>query len=72
MSGLDEVAGSSLYHAGTKLSDAGEIVSNGGRVMAITSLGSSIQVALNQSLENAEKIQYENKYYRKDIGFEFL
>ena len=72
MSGLDEVAGSSLYHAGTKLSDAGEIVTNGGRVMAITSLGSSIQEALSQSLENAEKIQYENKYYRKDIGFEFL
>jgi phosphoribosylamine--glycine ligase len=40
--------------------------------MAITSLGSSIQEALNQSRENAEKIQFENKYYRKDIGFEFL
>jgi phosphoribosylamine--glycine ligase len=72
MSGLDEVAGSSLYHAGTKLSDVGEIVTNGGRVMAITSLGSSIQEALSQSLENAEKIHYDNKYYRKDIGFEFL
>jgi phosphoribosylamine--glycine ligase len=72
MSGLDEVAGSTLYHAGTKFSDAGEIVTNGGRVMAITSLGSSIQEALNQSRENAEKIQFENKYYRKDIGFEFL
>jgi phosphoribosylamine--glycine ligase len=72
MSGLDEVAGSTLYHAGTKLSDAGEIVTNGGRVMAITSLGSSIQEALSQSLENAERIHYDNKYYRKDIGFEFL
>lgn len=72
MRGMDEVVGSTLYHAGTKLSETGELLSNGGRVMAITSLGLNIKEALNQSLSNAEKITYENKYYRKDIGFEFL
>ena len=72
MSGMDSVVGSTLFHAGTKLSEAGELLSNGGRVMAITSLGSNIQEALNLSLQNAERISYENKYYRKDIGFEFL
>ena len=72
ISGMNEVLGSTLYHAGTKLNETGELLSNGGRVMAITSLGSSLKDALNQSLSNAEKISYENKYYRKDIGFEFL
>jgi phosphoribosylamine--glycine ligase len=72
MSGMDSVEGSTLYHAGTKLSETGELLSNGGRVMAVTSLGSNIKEALNLSLQNAEKISFENKYYRKDIGFEFL
>jgi phosphoribosylamine--glycine ligase len=72
MSGMDSVEGSTLYHAGTKLSETGELLSNGGRVMAVTSLGSNIKEALNQSLQNAEKISFENKYYRKDIGCEFL
>jgi phosphoribosylamine---glycine ligase len=72
ISGMNEVLGSTLYHAGTKLNETGELLSNGGRVMAITSLGSSLKDALNQSLSNAEKVSYENKYYRKDIGFEFL
>ena len=72
ISGMNEVLGSTLYHAGTKLNETGELLSNGGRVMAITSLGLSLKDALNQSLSNAEKVSYENKYYRKDIGFEFL
>ena len=72
ISGMNEVLGSTLYHAGTKLNETGELLSNGGRVMAITSLGSSLKDALTQSLSDAEKISYENKYYRKDIGFEFL
>ncbi|MDP3929131.1 MAG: phosphoribosylamine--glycine ligase [Bacteroidota bacterium] len=72
MSGMDSVEGSTLYHAGTKLSETGEWLSNGGRVMAVTSLGSNIKEALNLSLQNAEKISFENKYYRKDNGFEFL
>lgn len=71
MSGFTDVKDSMLLHAGTTNKD-GQIVTNGGRVLAITSLGSDIQDALAKSYKNAELIQYEGKYYRKDIGYEFL
>ncbi|HEY9178523.1 MAG TPA: phosphoribosylglycinamide synthetase C domain-containing protein, partial [Flavipsychrobacter sp.] len=71
MSGFDLVKDSMLLHAGTVNKD-GQIVTNGGRVLAVTSLGSDIQNALAKSYKNAEHIQYEGKYYRKDIGYEFL
>jgi len=70
MTGFDEVKNSMLLHAGTALKD-GHIVTNGGRVLAITSFGKDIQDALGTSYANAEHIQYEGKYYRKDIGYEF-
>lgn len=70
MSGFDQVKDSMLLHAGTALKD-GHIVTNGGRVLAITSYGKDIQAALAVSYTNAEHIQYEGKYYRKDIGYEF-
>jgi phosphoribosylamine--glycine ligase len=72
MSNFEEASGSKLYHAGTKISENNEILSNGGRVLAITSLADTIQEAVKISRENAEKIEFENKYYRRDIGFEFL
>lgn len=72
MTGFDEVKDSLLFHAGTKKSDNGDLVSNGGRLLAITSFGSNVKEAVIKSLNNAEKIQYEGKYYRKDIGYEFL
>ena len=72
MSGLNLVQDSTLYHAGTKQGDNGEVLSNGGRVMAVTSFGSNIQEALAKSLASAELVQYQNKYYRRDIGYEFL
>jgi phosphoribosylamine--glycine ligase len=72
MSNFEEASGSKLYHAGTKISENNVIISNGGRVLAITSLADTIQEAVKISRENAEKIEFENKYYRRDIGFEFM
>ncbi len=72
MTGFDQTANSLLFHAGTKQNDKGEIVTNGGRVLAITSFGNTVKEAVAQSFTNAEKIQYEGKYYRKDIGYEFV
>lgn len=61
---------SSIYfHAGTK-EEAGEIKTNGGRVLAITSFGSDHKSAVQNSLEQAPKIQFDGKYFRTDIGFD--
>ncbi len=70
MTGFDKVQGSTLFHAGTANKD-GEIVTSGGRVIAITSYGNTIQEALATSYQNAECIEYAGKYYRRDIGYEF-
>jgi phosphoribosylamine--glycine ligase len=72
MTGFDEVNDSLLFHAGTKKNDNGDLVSNGGRLLAISSFGNNVKEAVTKSLTNAEKIQYDGKYYRKDIGYEFL
>ena len=69
MSGLDIPTDSILFHAGTK-QEGNDIVTNGGRVLAITSLAENKEQALNQSKTLAEKIDFEGKYYRKDIGFD--
>lgn len=71
MTGLHDVKGSLLFHAGTAEKD-GQVITNGGRVLAVTSLGDSIKLALGKSYENAPKISYEGVYYRKDIGWEFV
>ncbi len=68
---LEEVRNSTIYHAGTK-SENGHILTNGGRVMAITSTGNNIREAISASLENAEKVDFNNMYYRKDIGQDLL
>jgi phosphoribosylamine--glycine ligase len=65
--GLDHVDSSRIYHAGTKLFN-GSVITAGGRVMAVTSLGSTMSRALEKSLVNAETIQFEGKYFRRDIG----
>lgn len=70
MTGFEQVEGSILFHAGTTDKESG-VVTNGGRVLAITSYGNDIKEALATSYRNAEKINYEGKYYRKDIGYEF-
>ena len=58
-----------VFHAGTQ-EIGGIVTTNGGRVMAVTSFGETFEEALANSLKNAEKIKYEGKYYRKDIGFD--
>jgi len=69
MTGIDGVENSIVFHAGTKNSE-GNLVTNGGRVMALTSFGDDFKSAVAQSLENAEKVDFEGKYFRKDIGFD--
>lgn len=71
MTGFDQVEGSILFHAGTKLTD-GQVVTNGGRVLAISSLGDNIEAAVQQSLQGAERIVFEGKYYRRDIGQDLI
>jgi phosphoribosylamine--glycine ligase len=67
ISGLDEVSDSIAFHAGTKLEN-NKVVTNGGRVIAISSYGNTMEEALQKSFANAERIHYEGKYYRRDIG----
>ncbi|MBK7764545.1 MAG: phosphoribosylamine--glycine ligase [Bacteroidetes bacterium] len=69
--GADEIKDSIVFHAGTKIQDE-VLQTNGGRVIAITTLANSLQEALQTSKQNAERIQFEGKYYRKDIGWEFV
>lgn len=67
ITGLNDVIDSIAFQAGTKL-DGDNIVTNGGRVIAITSIANTMEEALKRSFANAERINYEGKYYRKDIG----
>lgn len=69
ISGLDKVEDSIVFHAGTALKD-GQVVTNGGRVIAVSSYGASKEAALAQSFANANKICFEKKYFRSDIGFD--
>jgi len=69
MSGFADTENSFLFHAGTKFK-GDDVVTDGGRVLAISSYGASMKEALAQSYKNAEKINYEGKYYRKDLGFD--
>ena len=69
INGLDLVETSIVFHAGTK-NENGSVITNGGRVIAITSYGEDMKSALKKSYANADKIQFTDKYYRKDIGFD--
>ena len=69
ITGLDEVSGSIAFHAGTTTT-GDQIVTDGGRVIAVSSYGNSKDEALLQSFENVRKIKFDKKNFRKDIGFD--
>ena len=69
ITGLDRVTDSILFHAGTKLQD-GTVVTSGGRVIAVSSYGANKADALARSYANVEKIDFDKKYFRRDIGFD--
>jgi phosphoribosylamine--glycine ligase len=71
--GLEEITDSFIFHAGTKLSGKeNKLITNGGRVLALTSLAYRMEDATFASLKNAAQVRYSNKYYRKDIGEDLL
>lgn len=70
ITGLENVTDSIVFHAGTK-AQGDKLFTNGGRVLAVTSYGASIQDAVATSLNSISKIRFDGMYYRKDIGYEF-
>lgn len=71
VSGLEGIHNSQVFHSGTALKD-GQVVTNGGRVFAVTSFGKTISEAVGKSFEGAEQISYDKKYYRSDIGKDLI
>ena len=69
ISGIENVTDSLVFHAGTK-KDNETIITNGGRVLAVTSLGDNFEEAIKKSYQNIEKLDFDTMYYRKDIGFD--
>ena len=67
--GLNEVDGSIVFHAGTKELN-GQVVTNGGRVLSVTSFGDNYREATKKSYQNVEKLHFDKMYFRKDIGFD--
>lgn len=69
ISGIEMVKDSIVFHAGTSLKD-NEVITNGGRVLAVTSYGKTYKEAIAQSYDSISKINFEKMYFRKDIGFD--
>lgn len=67
--GLNNISDSIVFHAGT-VADGPAVMTNGGRVLAVTSYGKDIQTALEKSYKNIDNIKFDKAYYRKDIGFD--
>ena len=65
--GIDDVEGSVVFHSGTAMKD-GQVVTNGGRVICVSSYGKDKEEALKKSFAEAQKIQFTDKYFRSDIG----
>lgn len=71
ISGLEKITDSIVFHAGTK-TENGAVVTNGGRVLAVTSFGDDFQEAIKKSYQNINQLHFDTMYYRKDIGFDLL
>jgi phosphoribosylamine--glycine ligase len=71
ISGLENIEDSIAFHAGTKLEN-GKIVTNGGRVIAVTSYGDTFQEAIKKSYQNIDNLHFDKMYFRKDIGFDLF
>ena len=71
ISGIENSIDSIVFHAGTALKNE-QIVSNGGRVLAITSYGDNFQEAIKKSYQNIDKLHFDKMYFRKDIGRDLL
>jgi phosphoribosylamine--glycine ligase len=69
ITGIDDVEDSIIFHAGTA-EKGGKIITNGGRVIAVTSMGKDYKEALKKSYQNIEKLHFDKMYYRKDLGFD--
>ncbi len=69
ISGIDTISDSIVFHAGTKIED-GKVVTNGGRVIAVTSFDNDFRIALQKSYANIEKLHFDKMYFRKDLGFD--
>ena len=67
ITGIDKVEGSVVFHSGTALKD-GQVVTDGGRVIAVSSYGKDKEEALQKSFHEAQKIEFKDKYFRRDIG----
>ena len=71
ITGIENVSDSIIFHAGTKLVNE-KIVSNGGRVLAVTSFGNNFQEAIKKSYQSIDKLHFDKMYFRKDIGLDLL
>ncbi|RMG54627.1 MAG: phosphoribosylamine--glycine ligase [Bacteroidetes bacterium] len=71
MTGLESVSEAILFHAGTR-QEAGQVLTHGGRVLAVSAYGANIQEAVGRSLQGAAQISFEGKYYRRDIGQDLM
>ena len=71
ISGIENMKDSIAFHAGTKLEN-GKVVTNGGRVIAVTSFGNDFQEAIKKSYQNIDKLHFDKMYFRKDIGFDLF
>jgi phosphoribosylamine--glycine ligase len=69
ISGIENVTDSIVFHAGTKAENE-QIISNGGRVLAVTSLGTNFEEAIKKSYQSIDKLHFDTMYFRKDIGFD--
>ncbi|WP_046743504.1 phosphoribosylamine--glycine ligase [Kordia zhangzhouensis] len=69
ITGIENIEDSLVFHAGTKL-DNEKVVTNGGRVIAVTSYANSYEEAIKKSYQNIQKLHFDKMYYRKDIGFD--